>query len=492
MPEDIPIELDSVTIGIVAALPHEYAALTDVFAAREVRACKGRDAGSFLRLARVPSVAGGSNVVALLQLADMGNDIAAAQSTILPNNCGKLKYVVMCGIAGAVPHPEQVDSHVRLGDIVIPDRIGVIQYDLIKRETNGDILRNPPRPPAAVMLSAARELHGQMLFSVYPWETHISEYLLRHPDWSRPDESLDILNDSVDGRTPTIHPTDSKRRPGHPKVFQGAIGSANILLKDPNVRNRLRDEDHIKAVEMEGAGIADAGWLFSYGFFIVRGTCDYCNMHKNDVWQNYAALVAAAYTRSLIESIGPLLDGPEPGPMNRLDRDSAGIITRDLLKGVRASNSPITIVINNGTLNSNIQPSALPVPADTLKEDKRGASVLPAIESREKPDLEPVDDATLVTTGLEFELYAEADRLLNEISRHCDLFDFALAESPANDLAKLLSANHDVFPKSRQAEYYLKLAELEATLFRLDTQCQSPHTAALMRSYLTLAEENLK
>jgi nucleoside phosphorylase len=34
---------------------------------------------------------------------------------------------------------------------------------------------------------------------------------------------------------------------------------------------------------------------------VVRGICDYCDSHKNDRWQPYAALCAAAYARSLVE-----------------------------------------------------------------------------------------------------------------------------------------------------------------------------------------------
>ena len=36
---------------------------------------------------------------------------------------------------------------------------------------------------------------------------------------------------------------------------------------------------------------------------VVRGICDYCDTHKNDIWQEYAAAVAAAYTRGLLASM---------------------------------------------------------------------------------------------------------------------------------------------------------------------------------------------
>jgi hypothetical protein len=33
---------------------------------------------------------------------------------------------------------------------------------------------------------------------------------------------------------------------------------------------------------------------------VVRGICDYADVHKNDRWQRYAAATAAAYTKELV------------------------------------------------------------------------------------------------------------------------------------------------------------------------------------------------
>jgi len=56
-------------------------------------------------------------------------------------------------------------------------------------------------------------------------------------------------------------------------------------------------------VEMEGSGIADATWNAGQHYLIIRGICDYCDENKNDLWQGYAAVAAAAYTRALISSM---------------------------------------------------------------------------------------------------------------------------------------------------------------------------------------------
>jgi nucleoside phosphorylase len=67
--------------------------------------------------------------------------------------------------------------------------------------------------------------------------------------------------------------------------------------------DQLRDKFKVKAIEMEASGIANATWNREVGYLVVRGICDYCDSHKNDDWQQYAAVVAAAYTRALIESM---------------------------------------------------------------------------------------------------------------------------------------------------------------------------------------------
>ena len=92
-------------------------------------------------------------------------------------------------------------------------------------------------------------------------------------------------------------------------MFLGPIASANTLLKDPTKRDALRDQFGARAVEMEGSGIADATWTHGIGYLVVRGICDYCDATKNDTWQMYAAMAAAAYVLALLEAMPGLGNG---------------------------------------------------------------------------------------------------------------------------------------------------------------------------------------
>jgi hypothetical protein len=65
----------------------------------------------------------------------------------------------------------------------------------------------------------------------------------------------------------------------------------------------LREQFGVLAIEMEGFGVAEATCVVEVGFFVVRGICDYCDSHKANQWQEYAAIVAAAYARALLGEV---------------------------------------------------------------------------------------------------------------------------------------------------------------------------------------------
>jgi len=222
----------------------------------------------------------------------------------------------MVGIAGAVPHPTKADEHVRLGDIVISDKKGVIQYDYVKiRDDDSELheIRACPVAPSAKLFEAVQFLENEQLEGRRPWDDYIQS-ILKRLNWEIPLAKTDRLYASDDPNKPIKHPPDRERKLGLPRVFQGPIASANALLKDPIKRDVLRDRFGVKAIEMEGSGIADATWQHGCGYLVVRGTCDYCDRHKNDTWQKYAAAVAAGYTKALIEFMHTIPSAERAGP----------------------------------------------------------------------------------------------------------------------------------------------------------------------------------
>ncbi|WP_437781759.1 phosphorylase family protein [Sorangium sp. So ce1097] len=320
-----------VTVGIVTALPKELAAAKAMLEGPVEHSAGGDGAGRDYVLGEIPARGGGAHAVALVSTG-MGNNLASVRVTQMLEHFRQIRSVVMVGIAGGVPHPERPAEHVRLGDVVVVDRRGVVQYDLDKETARGKTPRPSPRAPGAWLLEGVDALEVLAYERKAPWVKLIDRGR-RLVGARRPPEAEDVLHDPADPSKVRPHPADPLRRKGQPRVFQGPIGSGNTLLKNPRRRDQLRDELGIKAVEMEGSGLADAAWQHDVGYLVVRGICDYCDEHKGDAWQMVAAIVAAAYARAVLERMRASRPGEErPGPARaggargrgaRRDSDSA-------------------------------------------------------------------------------------------------------------------------------------------------------------------------
>src|ERR1044071_946020 len=288
------------TVAVVTALPIEQAAMEAMLDAPLSLSTAGNAPGEFV-IGTIPSKDGTYHVV-ILARCDVAENLAATNATILFERFPQLDRVLVVGIAGAAPDPTKPESDVHLGDIVVSNEVGVIQYDYEKEILRGEAeviheSRHPPRPPSAKLLSAAKDLEVQDLKGESQWEANTARARL---PWTNRPTFADELHAFDNPRKILTRSDDPRRRPSSPRVLFGPIASANKLLKNARVRERLRKSFGVKAVEMEAAGVADAAWVQGAGFFIIRGICDYCDEFKADHWQGYAALIAAAYARALL------------------------------------------------------------------------------------------------------------------------------------------------------------------------------------------------
>ena len=124
------------TVGIITALPKEYAAVYILLENNNDKyKIPGSGAGRRYCLGEFFSPLGSKHSL-VLATAGMGNNIAATRASLLLEHFPNVKSIIMVGIAGGVPTPciDKADDHVRLGDIVVSNENGVIQYDLIKQE----------------------------------------------------------------------------------------------------------------------------------------------------------------------------------------------------------------------------------------------------------------------------------------------------------------------------------------------------------------------
>lgn len=292
---------DQVRVLIVVALPKELAAVRGTMSRYE----------SF-------GVADDPNVYAIGEFADpdgslppravlvcqssMGNTNAATTAVDALRSFNKIEHIIMCGIAGGCPSPESADDHVRLGDIVFSNEKGIVEYDFVKEDDVGRNVRSSPQKPSKRMMAVISSLQAEDILGNRPWEAGIASLAAAFPNFARPDDASDILHD-LEGNV-IDHPAGSERH-DQPRLIGGAVATADTLQKNPKARDELRDKFGAKAVEMEAGGMQNAAWARDRSIMVIRGICDYCDTKKNDVWQMYAAGVAAAFTRTLVMSLPP-------------------------------------------------------------------------------------------------------------------------------------------------------------------------------------------
>jgi nucleoside phosphorylase len=266
--------------GLVTALPVECAAMRLMVDDLRPAAVPGDD--NLYDVGLLPSsVAGRPHRVVLALQAQDGTRHAAAVATHLVRSFPTLRHVVMSGIAGGIPVPADGTAAVRLGDVVTAAG-GIVDYGHLRLTEQGARVRRPVDGLSKVLLRADRELATRELLGNLSWHRSVEE---APPAFRRPE-------------------------PGRPRVHRTVVGSADLLLRHAAVRDDLADGFGVRAVEMEGSGIAAAADLHGLDWYMVRGVADYADAVKADRWHGYAALVAAAYTRMLLSAVPPAAPAP--------------------------------------------------------------------------------------------------------------------------------------------------------------------------------------
>lgn len=295
---------DEVTIGILAALPVEGAAMASLI--DDARLFSFSDDPHNYRVGSLPSNdPSRPHRVAMAVLSQDGTRHAAATCADLLRTFPYVRCVVMVGIAGGIPSVTDPDKHVRLGDVVVATQI--VDYGAYRQEPRGRRSRRPPEGLiSSRLLRAAVELQLAAELGHQPWAPLLdAEQTPAARHFSRPPDESDVL--LVRGIR-VEHPDRS--RSGHPvgapKIHYGAVGSADVLMRDELTRDDLTEEHGgLVAVEMEASGIAAGTAEHELSWFMVRGVADYSANGKNDIWHPYASYAAAAYLRTLLERAQP-------------------------------------------------------------------------------------------------------------------------------------------------------------------------------------------
>ncbi|KAH7191748.1 nucleoside phosphorylase, partial [Fusarium flagelliforme] len=261
-------------------------------------------------------------VIAVLPDGEYGTSTAACVARDLLHSFPNVRIGLMVGIGGGAPTRKH---DIRLGDVVVGTtqggKSGVLQYEF------GKAIQNQPLRLTRFMNQAPTSLRAAVtgLKSQYEGNGHtikeaIEKALAKKPRLEKKYKSPGRENDRL-YRSHSIRQTDQDEGyPGScgdgdtfliprsrrtdvdddPMIHYGVIASADKLMKDATIRDRLARDHGVLCFEMEAAGLVN-----HFPCLVIRGICDYSDTHKNDQWQGYAAMTAAAYAKDLLLQIIP-------------------------------------------------------------------------------------------------------------------------------------------------------------------------------------------
>ncbi|KAL4871516.1 hypothetical protein BDV12DRAFT_194279 [Aspergillus spectabilis] len=320
------------TIGIICALHQELKALRILFDATTT----GISISKHDQNCYVFGIMARHNIVATcLPDGEYGTNAAADVASNMKRSFPYLRLCLLVGIGGGVP----LRNDIRLGDVVVSKRhdtnSGTLQYDMTKALEKGKIELNGSLDSAPRWVrSVLSEMQSDPCLQKAPLENSLRQIQESDPAYRHPG----TLNDKL-YKSSYSHPNDEdtchdcksnyeQPRPARdstqPFIYYGTIASGNQVMKDAATRDKWGKEYNVLCFEMEAAGIVNI-----LPSLIIRGICDYCDTHKNDLWQKYAAASAAAFAKLLLSRIRPESDSredsssPETGPGFSTDRASA-------------------------------------------------------------------------------------------------------------------------------------------------------------------------
>ncbi|OAL36804.1 hypothetical protein AYO20_03859 [Fonsecaea nubica] len=246
-----------------------------------------------------------------------------------------LRVGLMVGIGGGIPDLSK-GIDIRLGDVVVskPEKTwgGVVQYDKGKAEDGGEfVVKGQLNQPPALLLKTLAQLRARHAMHPSKVSDYITEAIERNPmmeetGFTIPSEAdcfycrvchRDI--ESPVGDCEGLHTKRKQRKNSRPVAHYGIIASGNQVVEDAVVRDRLRNQFNAFCVEMEAAGLMN-----EFPCLVIRGICDYADLHKNDAWHRYAAMTAAAYAKEFLQYISPAQASQEqpikdvPGLLNEI------------------------------------------------------------------------------------------------------------------------------------------------------------------------------
>lgn len=250
-------------------------------------------------------------VIATLPIGQNPSTAAAASlaSTVkihFPN----IQFGFLVGYASGLPNLSlDPPQDIRLGDVIVgiaeEETAGVVAYDWGTETENGFELFDGGFA-LATTASIVRAAVGMIsiwsradMERVLPFYNEIRDRDadgLFHDPGQAEDNLYAVDQDGVE------YIVQRDRRPDNMRswAWYGPIGSGDKLFRDSEKRDKMRDKYNLLGLEIGAAGIMN-----TIPVGVIRGVSDYGDQHNDKLWQPYAAAMAAAYTKAILNEICP-------------------------------------------------------------------------------------------------------------------------------------------------------------------------------------------
>jgi nucleoside phosphorylase len=261
-------------------------------------------------------------VIAVLPEGEYGSTSAVGVAKDMLHSFPNIRIGLMVGVGGGAPSPKH---DIRLGDIVVSaprnGKSGVFQYDFGKTiqnqsfQTTGFLNQPPTFLRTAVSgLKAHYESDGHQFDETInrileakpklrkkyrrprPEDDRLYKSTVKHPLNNEEDCAV-VCGDDPSNLKQRQDRTDDD---DNPSIHYGQVASANQLMKNALLRDKLAENNDVLCFEMEASGLMN-----QFPCIVIRGICDYSDTHKNKKWQGYAAMAAAAYAKDILCRIPP-------------------------------------------------------------------------------------------------------------------------------------------------------------------------------------------
>ncbi|EAW20293.1 putative monooxygenase [Aspergillus fischeri NRRL 181] len=314
------LSCDEYTVGWLCVLDYEYDVSTALLDEEHDTPFKPHDDPSSYTVGRI----GGHNVV-IAKCTRAGTTNASTAVTHMLRTFDKIRFGLMVGIGGGAADapgshdPRRSTTDILLGDVVVSkpegNHGGILQYDKGRRGPGKFEIESHLNSPGNLLISATDKLSRDHRFkrgnmAGYIEEAQLKLEALGMSHFSFPGRHHDLLfatrynhpnkteNDCRNCDRAEVVRTSVPRN--DPVVHYGLIASGNTVVRDAHMRDTMRREHKVVCFDMEAAGLMN-----NFPCLVIRGISDYADTHKNDLWQPYAALTAAAYAKDLLALIQP-------------------------------------------------------------------------------------------------------------------------------------------------------------------------------------------